>query len=344
MELQTLSHYTFQQFFMILYLLFIFILAVPLFLRAVFFSTNKKGLLIISSMYVLFLLSMVFLETAASKEAGNLFIRLFRVLNLLLFLIGGIQSRQNRAYRFLFPLHLPVLLLSYTSHYFPLYISGLLPLLYSLINKPATFDMLLEKEPGAILAELDEAVLILSIQGHVLFMNQPMERIIGGSGEFGARDRETALFLNENGFAINRLLNGEESPEKTVKKGSNYYLLNHSIIPGKGIIVTASDITDAKNLQLELEKSMTELDRVSEKLENYSARSEFLAIKKEREMVFDHIQKIIRRGLKDLYADLMKIRERPPEKYDTLLKNSRQLLGKVRDIVTSWSRLTGGIS
>ena len=231
-------------------------------------------------------------------------------------------------------------MLSFFFHYAPLYLSVSTTIIFWIIFKPEKLDIFIEKEAPEILQNLKEAILIISIKENVLSINPTMRKLLHLNNQTVGTMEELSSGLTGDKNEISNWFNMERT-ENIYLINKKYYLVNTISIPHKGVIITASNIHEDLTLQKQLKKSISELETLTRTLQLYSLDNEVIAIREERSMIYNHVQEIIAEGLNKLDADLVRIKNRPPDNYEPILCKSRSLLDEVRAIVTNWRSITG---
>lgn len=350
MPLNNLTHYTFAQFSVVFVFLIFFIVSSGFGFFSIYYTAYKKQLISLWSIYLLLILWAVLVETAYTLELSYIFSMIFRAFNIILiFLLVWILNSQEKIrvskkilYSASIVLHLLVIVFSFYFHYLSIYMSAVSSVIFWLLFKPSKLDMLIEKEAPAILKELKEAILIVSPKGKILLMNSPMSELSGFPESPVPSSEEISLSLTGSVNRIDKWIGGEIDSDNIYTIKNKYYQINKTLIQGRGLIITASDVTENVLVQNELEQSINELETLTAKLQNYSLNTESIGVKREREMIYRHIREIIRDGLLWLKEDLLEIRLNPPEDYEYILIKSRQLLNEIREIVSNWRTITGG--
>ncbi len=345
---ESLSHYTMEQFLLILFMLILFFSATYTGFISVYYSAEKKQRLSILIPLILLIMNVILIETAYSREMIFSFVLLFRILNMSLILSMQIYMQKNKQIGKTHQImgssasiiHIIILILSFTFHYIPLYLTVLPVLLYWRFFQPAKLDILIDKEASDILQNLNEAILIFSADRELLSINPSMETLLNKKNHEIHTIQDISFELTGDKNIIENWFD-RASTEKIFFLKNKYYLINIVNILNKGLIITASDIHNDVIVQKELEESITDLENLTKTLQLYSQSSELLGIKEERAMIYRHIQEIISQGLIKLNKDLMEIKQEPPDNYEKILYKSRSLLNEVRAIVTNWRSITG---
>ncbi len=321
MLLDQLSHTTYAQFYLVSTLLILFILGTICAFYSIKYSQSKKIYLLIWGAYIGLLSSSILIEIAPTFSTLSIYISIFKLITLSIIIILFIHLKKGIIYFNILSiiLFLSIFILSFTFHYLPIYL--LLPTLTFLwlSLRPTKLDIIIEKEAPEILNSLEEGVLILSTKGKILFINSIMNKITK---------------LNDGVIYNNSI-------QEVVDISGQSYLINRNVVSNKGIIVTASDITERVSIQKKLEESICELNRITDRLEKYSINSDSLVIKKEKSKIYRYVEILIRDGSKELSKHLHDISNTPPQNYDTILTKSRNLLNEIREIVSNWSAITG---
>lgn len=319
MILDHLSHTTYAQIYLISALLLLFILGTICAFYSINYSKTKKIYLLIWSNYICLLYSSILIEIAPTFSTLFNYILIFRLITLSIIIILFIHIKKGIiSFNILsIILFISVIILSFKYHYLPIYLLMPILLFLWLSLRPTKLDIIIEKEAPDILNSLEEGVLILSIKGEILFINSIMNKIT----------------------KINYSIIYSNSTQKVVYISGLSYLINRNVVSNRGVIVTASDITEKVLVQKNLEESIDELNIITTRLEKYSINSESLAIKEEKSKIFRSVEVLIRDGSKDLSQELHNISNTPPKNYDTILSKSRNLLNEIREIVSNWSTL-----
>ena len=318
-------------------------------LYSIHYGSGKVHLLLFWFLQILLIVSIVLIETAYTAELSYLFIIIFRILSLIaiiaLFPImmsnRAIQPKQSFFCLTLLITHISIFVLSFYFHYTTIFLSAIPPIITWFSFKPSKLDILIGKKAPEILNKLKEAILIVSMKGKVLLLNRAMSELIDFPDHPIPLLQQVSSVLTGKEHTIHNWMKGKSEPDDIYLLNDKHFLINTSLIPGKGLIITVSEITEKVLVQRKLEQSIIDLESLTEKLQNYSINTETVAVRRERTMIYRHIQEIIKNGLVGLNSDLIKIRFEPPENYEYVLKRSRSMLNEIREIVTNWRTITG---
>lgn len=345
---ETLSHYTMSQFFLVFVMMLLFFFTTFTGFTSFYYGKDKWLILSVQIPVSLLILSVVFVETAYTSGLIMLFIVLFRLLNIciILSLLTYMSKNKQNVLTFrlmcysVMALHGIIFILSFYFHYTPLYLTILPTFLVGIIFRPAKLNILIDHKSSEILQLLKEAILVISADRNILSINRTMRKLLNTDNWKSPSIQEICDGLKGEKNTIEDWFN-RAFTEDICFINNKYYLIQTVCIPHKGLIITASDIHEKVIIQKELEQSITDLKTLTKTLQLYSQSSEIMAIREERAMIYRHIQGIISEGLNSLNADLIKIKQKPPENYEKILFKSRSLLNEVRTIVSKWRSITG---
>ena len=205
---------------------------------------------------------------------------------------------------------------------------------------PDKLDIVIDKNSPDILEKLEEAIMIISMKKEIITVNPTMSKLLNRKAGNEASAKDLCYIITGDECALDNWLNVADS-ECVYLINQKYYLINTLSVPNRGVIITASDINEEVTVQRELEKSIYDLKELTKTLQLYSIDNEISAVRKERQLIYNNIQDLIAEGLDDLNKELLKIKNKPPENYDSILNKSRSLLNKIRTIVSNWRSITG---
>lgn len=323
-----MAHLTFFQFFAVAYLLIIFISHNVLGFIATYFNKKSKILYLII-LYTASIFCLLLIETSNNPGYSSYFINFLRIM-LTFSIILLITKKEILGIL----TYLVVLISSFMFHYVTIYLS-IIPAIYLWFkNKPQKLDMVIETKAKGIISELNEPILILSCN-KVLNINPSMKSILGEIDLTNIDEISQKIFTDRK--KINNLIKGDNL--KSYYRINNDFFKINKVNLESGIILTASDITDKILLQSELEKSIEELNSLSKKIKNYSKETEQIGISKERNILYQKIEDIVKNGLLKLTKNLENIKDCPPKNYESILSEARILLNEVREIVKNWRKI-----
>lgn len=343
MSNEILSHYSYNQFLLVLTLLISFSGSTIFSFLTLSYCQSKRNVLLIWAPYILLQFMAVQIETSFQTEHAVVYIFSFRALSSMLTLsliYIGIQQKR-KVFLFYILWMAVILLLSFATHYLPMYLCALFLPIAVIISKPSDFEILVKKHSNEILYSLDEAILILSPSKEILFVNPRMLQLLEYSGDTppGFQDIDKALFLNNS--EIQNILMTQVSSQIVKSYRDSSLLINYTNVKNKGLIVTATDISESIRIQKEIRKNIDELDTLNNQLIRYSEKNESLQIQEEKNELIRYIQTLIQNQMGKLQEQLESIKDKPPENYAHLLESCRSVLDEIRLVVTNWRLIQG---